>query len=75
MAFVEKRLWDIWVEGSDRATPASFVGTAEGNTFSAACHAWYRKNPEQAKFFSLDRLTYWGCRLYDNEADARKAFG
>jgi hypothetical protein len=22
-----------------------------------------------------ENMTYWGCRLFDNEADARKSFG
>jgi hypothetical protein len=72
------KMWEVWAEGY-RATcesgDATLLGKAEANTFEEAC----RKVAEQRGMhltFSIDRPpAYWGCRLFDNEKDARKAFG
>ena len=70
--------FEIWQEGY-RATgdqaPASKAGEAEGDNFKAACEEFAHANPEWAKYFDSARMTHWGCRLFDNEADARKSFG
>jgi hypothetical protein len=33
------------------------------------------KRPWDDGNFNPEALTYWGCKLFDNEADARKGFG
>jgi len=66
--------FEIWVEGF-RATGQS--GTAflyaiqEADTFNEACKIALANNSS----FDENSLTYWGCRLFNNETDARKAFG
>jgi hypothetical protein len=69
--------WSVWMEGY-RATgdqsPARYLGEWPGETFSDACAAW-ADSTRSSGSFDRERLTYWGCRLFDNEQDARKAFG
>jgi hypothetical protein len=75
-SFMEK-LWVIWEEGylcsgcEGIPSPAHLVAVVRATTFKEACILHYGKDP----YFSAERLTYWGCRLFDNEADARKEFG
>lgn len=78
--------FSIWSEGY-RATGesggATFHGTYEGDTFRDAVKAWAESLPREKdaagyvprELVDLDELTYWACRLFDNEAEARKAFG
>ncbi len=73
------RLFEIWSEGY-RATGESGVatlhGTGQGETFLEACDNYARLHPTFAEYYrSGAHPSYWACRLYDNESDARKAFG
>lgn len=71
-------------------SPANKIGECEANSFQEACNilmceqylervSEYQKSGE---YYDPDRWdydprgpAYWGCRLFDNEIDARKAFG
>jgi hypothetical protein len=69
--------YEIWAEGfvtNGEQTGARFHGTFEADSFAKACDFWARTLPSE-KHFDRDRLTYWGCRLFDNEIDARRSFG
>jgi len=74
--------WQIWVEGvlctGTEGVPqkALLLGTERAETFAEACQQWADK-PDNDKRgdFNSERLTFWGCGLYDNEADARKLYG
>lgn len=72
-----KNKYHIWSEGY-RATGgqlgASYHGCYEGDTFEEACKQWALSSSEP-NLFDPKKLTYWGCRLFDNEIDARKSFG
>ena len=74
-------LYEIWSEGyctqdtEGARVPAMHRGTFEGETFADACIIWARSSKEIWERFDRQRLAYWGCRLFDNEADARKVFG
>lgn len=78
-----KKLWEIWCEGyhvNEGKSPAVLFGLAWGDTFAEACIKYFETDKRRAAkevemYFKPDRLTYWGCRLFDNEADAREAFG
>lgn len=71
---------EIWVEGycasGDRAN-ARLLGRVEAATFAEACDKlcapadWQKQNGN----YDRQRGTVWGCRLFNNEADARRAFG
>jgi hypothetical protein len=65
--------FNVWVEGYQ--DEARLVGTVEAPTFADACADLMSKPPWNDGNFDREKLTYWGCGLFDNEADARKAFG
>jgi hypothetical protein len=69
--------FEIWCEGF-RATgesgTAQVLGTARGETFEEACVTFFREEPTR-HLFDRRALTYWGCKLFDNETDARRRFG
>jgi hypothetical protein len=77
--------FQIWTEGwrsSDGSATASFEGEFEGESFDEAVEN-YLKDREKFRWKDIRQLYYkrdgyhsvWGCRLFDNEADARKGFG
>lgn len=73
-------LWPIWIEGfaaTGERGPASYEGTWPGWTFLDACRAWAHSKPERLQLFSEENgvPTYWGCRMFDAEAEARTSFG
>lgn len=64
--------FEIWSEGyvvTGNSAGAHFHGTAEGATFREACDVLLGGDPYYRSG------TYYGCRLFDNEADARREFG
>lgn len=69
--------FEVWSEGyaatRDRAE-AKFWGIFKGKTFAEACQDCF-KGEEHKEHFDPDNLTYWACRLFNNEDDARKHFG
>lgn len=74
---VELSIYQVWSEGyeaSGNAAHAELHGEVDAEDFSSACEALF-KDSNRLQYFDRQRLTYWGCRLFDNEEDARKAFG
>jgi len=70
-------LYQIWSEGfvsQGETGKAKCMGSAIGTNFSA-CAKLAEQNPQFGDLFNPITLTWWGCRLFDNEADARKSFG
>jgi len=73
--------WEVWSEGyraTGESAGANLEGKVEAETWPEACRKacvdsgrW----KEQPGGFDAKRLTVWGCRLFDNEADARRSFG
>lgn len=75
--------YDVWIEGylitgmGGIPAQAKKIGTVEAETFAAACDKvclpieWQKLNG----YYDRQHGTVWGCRLFDNEADARKQFG
>lgn len=78
----EATSWTIWAEG--------FAATGEAETawqlnespivaesLDDAVHQYIRLSEARHLFQrqSDGTWTYWGCRLFDNESDARGAFG
>ena len=70
--------YEIWVEGfiatGDRSSAAR-LGSAEGETFKDACIELAKHSKVFKDYFDLETMRHWGCRLFDNEVDARKSFG
>lgn len=75
--------YEIWSEGylctgmEGVPAKADFHGRFEGETFQDACDKWAEtlKDEYSRSCYDRDRLVYWGCKLFDNEDDARKSFG
>jgi hypothetical protein len=72
--------YEIWSEGfvdSRERVGASFLGYGEGETFHEACVYYMNTDKEhkELRYFNVKDLTFWGCRLFDNETDARRSFG
>lgn len=69
---------DVWIEGF-RATgeigSARKLCTVNSDTLREACDKYALEHPDWAEHYDPERLTYWGCRIFDNEADARSQFG
>lgn len=69
---------NIWSEGyivSGNSSGAHFWGSAKGASFKDACDQLAATNKDFAEYYNPIKLTFWGCRLYDKEKDARKSFG
>lgn len=70
--------YEIWIEGytaSGDSAPAKYVGTASASTFTGACAKALEEAGWDIKYYNSDYNTYWGCRLFDNETEARRRFG
>ena len=76
-------IYQIWVEGylatgmEGIPEKAQQVGAVEADNFQDACDKLCSPQELQDKwgYYSSDRKTLWGCKLFDNEQDARKSFG
>jgi hypothetical protein len=67
----------VWMEGyraSGDISDARLLGEFEAETFAEACEMAAAASGMKRDF---DRKwpAIWGCRLFDNEDDARRAFG
>lgn len=72
--------FEIWTEGyiaTKEKHKAMFHGKFKGNTFKDAVIAWKKTltDKDSIKCVDLDGMTFWGCKFFDNETDARKNFG
>lgn len=72
------RQFEIWAEGhasTGSSSGARLFGTETGVDLKDAAQKLAQKDPEFASHFDPRSMTYWGCKLFDNEGDARRAFG
>jgi len=77
------KVFEVWSEGyaaTGDISTANFWGTAEAETFQEACEKLLGKDLDRTDipdrdFYRAKRPSVWGCRLFDNEAEARKTFG
>lgn len=75
---LEVRPWEVWSEGfvaTGESGTARLMGTIDAKTFAGACRLMAKREHWGAYFRLMPHPSFWGCRLFDNEADARKAFG
>jgi hypothetical protein len=66
--------YEIWSEGFVATGQHGFAhhhGRCSAGSFKDACKTFFKDDT----CFNEDRLTYWGCRLFDNEKEARETFG
>ena len=74
------KLFEIWAEGyivPECHARAMLMGKQEAETFEQACDLFFENNPDKDCYRKIEDGTpiFWGCKLFDNEADARKSFG
>lgn len=73
------KTWPVWSEGwaaTGGSSDATYHGDWPGETFADACQAWVDADPSRGRWFVRGiRPTYWGCMMFDNEADARRFNG
>lgn len=72
------KLYEIWAEGyavTGGCSGATLLGRELGDNFKDACRRLAKKDAEFDYYFDEQRMTYWGCKLFDNEIDARQRFG
>ena len=75
-----KASFELWEEGflaTGNRAKASYLGRFEGETFMDAylCMVKSVYGDTPPDYVRLDIPQVWGCRIFDNEADARKSFG
>lgn len=72
--------YQIWMEGflctgmEGTPEPARYLGEVEANSWQEACDIQGRSMGLGLDYNSEQR-SWWGCRFFDNEQDARKTFG
>ncbi len=67
----------VWSEGfrtNGESSQATYHGCFRAETFREACDQAAAKY-DWAEFYDSENLRFWGCRLFDNEHDARRSFG
>ncbi|MDO7444198.1 hypothetical protein Q5X61_10650 [Acinetobacter baumannii] len=70
--------YQVWLEGygvTGQQQGAQFIGEIEAETFNQAIENLLKQKEWNMSYLNLTNQTYWGSRFFDNEADARKAFG
>lgn len=67
---------EIWSEGfsvTGQSSGAIKLGTFKADSFNKAVKVLLEEKPDINKYYKEfeGRHFYWGCKLFDNEADAR----
>jgi len=72
--------YEVWMEGfsaTGERSGAQFQGKIKSESFAGACEKLVGKqldkNTDGSYRYGIPSI--WGCRLFDNEKDARKSFG
>lgn len=72
-------MFNLWIEGyiaQGMSARAEFLGSFDAVDFASACDKWAETVEQKYLYKRCGNVaTYWGCRIYDNEIDARKSFG
>jgi hypothetical protein len=69
--------WEVWMEGfaaTGESAGAQYYGTYPGSSFKEAVLKAVKEHGLQGSF-DESRLSYWGCRFFSSEAEARASFG
>jgi len=75
----QTKVYEIWIEGfmiQGNSSTASLIGMSSGETFEDACKNFqYEDGTKLTLDKEYDHPSIWACKLYDNEHEARVAFG
>ncbi len=72
------RIFEVWSEGYSSMGehgPAVFHGVVTAGTFAEACDKLFSPEEHRDYYHKSKTLSYWMCKLYDNEKDARRSYG
>ena len=82
---VGMKSYDIWIEGyaiTGGSGEATHHGSFRAENFDQAIDMWLDTMSDEEIYQYYQWYpgrehphTWWGCRIFDNETDARKAFG
>lgn len=70
--------FEIWREGfviTGDSSTAQILGIEEGVNFHEACKTFFGKKRGHHNLYDAEHNTYWKCKLFDIESDARMSFG
>ncbi len=71
--------YELWMEGFEvtgSSSKAEFLGCYTAPSFRDAVLKWNEEQSDYDHYFvDPDSLSYWGCRIFDSEQEARKSFG
>lgn len=70
--------YNVWLEGyqtTGNSSPAKHLGMFEGKTFREACKNAITELNYVKDSYNERENSYWGCRFFDNEMEAKKVFG
>ena len=68
-------LKEIWCEGDPRRDyTACNLGYGKGETLQEACEDWASRNKYFDNHYDRETNTYMGCKVFDNEVDARDSW-
>lgn len=71
----EAKLFEIWCEGDPRRDyTACHLGYGKGSTLAEACEDWASRNSYFNEHYNPYNMTYCGCKVFDNESDARDLY-
>lgn len=69
------KLMEIWCEGDPkRDLTACHLGYGKGASLEEACEDLASKNNYFSEHFNPYNMSYCGCKVFDNEADARDLY-
>lgn len=74
----EPKQYEVWIEGyraNEEHSTAQLLAKVEATNFKEACIKAVKQSTWAEPYFNEDNLTVWGCKMFDNEADARRNFG
>ena len=66
--------FDVWVEGY-MAKGAKYLGNFVGDDFEDACYNMVVYKGWDVANYAHEDNSYWGCKFFDNEKEARQVFG
>lgn len=70
---------ELWMEGwcaNEGVATADLCGVYEASSVAEAARMWAAEDDRRGINMNYSEpVSFWGCRFFDNEADARKAFG
>jgi len=78
------KIWHVWSEGysaTGEHGTAHFIGKKWAKSFDRACELLHIEKGGRLQLGDFTHETdtdpprYWGCRLFDNERQAREAYG